>query len=163
MEENRIGEIIFGGFTLFTCPSLWLTSKTPGLKLSFLVIISVSLIALFLIWFGNTNYKKSMVYYLLPGLLFIEFSVFYYFKVILINQKKIREDNITEDYYKYDAITTALITINCLFYYYIYGVIIDGESPILKIYLAFIILMSIITFFVSWTTEISLSHFSADG
>lgn len=133
----------------------------PNTLLFCYFFIMVSVIALFFTWYFYGKNKASMIYYVLPSLLFIATSLGAAFLMISANKTKITAGNVTPYYFKFNLVIIWLILIECYLFYHLYKLIDEGNSA--KNIMLIIITFCILNYFTIWSNSIGLKYFSADG
>jgi hypothetical protein len=138
-------------------------SKYPNPLLFCYFFIMISVLALFLNEYFSYNDKKqeTLLYFGIPSLLFIVFSVGGAFLMISNYKTQINDGNVTKYYYTFKFVTIWLILIECYLFYHLFNMIKTGKNP--KTIMVLIIIFCILSFFTIWSNIIGLKYFTADG
>lgn len=164
---------MFSYFFMSLAASCSLVTILPGISTQpnnllfcyFFIIFSA--IGLFISWYMQSKddgEKTRNIYFLLPPLVFIFFSVLSCFTIISINGEVIQKGNINNFYYKFNIVTTLLIVLEFYIYYTISRRIQSkSDNKPLLMYNITLTSISFLIIFIAISNSIGLTSFIVDG
>jgi len=176
LEKYNVFDYFFKALILSCCIAMFIPgiSSNPNNLLFCYFFIAFSVISLFVTWFykegddpTSIHYQTKILWSITPALLFIVSTLFGCFYIIMTNRENIQKGHVNDFYYKFNAITSALIIIECYLYDLLHRSMNETSAEksdrVSIMYNISILGFCLLNIFIIITNSIGLSSFSADG